>query len=199
MIDSEALAVTLLVTDVLDKLDIPYVIGGSVASIVHGMMRTTMDVDIVANIDLQHVSTFVASLQDEFYFDEDTIRRAIRRRSSFNLIHFETMFKVDIFLPKERAFDKQQLARRVAEPVGAETEQQVWVLSAEDVILAKLDWFRLGGEVSERQWRDVLGIVKTQQNDLDRAYLRRWARSLQVLDLLERALAALEDENDSAL
>jgi hypothetical protein len=199
MIDSEALAVTLLVTDVLDKLDIPYVIGGSVASIVHGMMRTTMDVDIVANIDLQHVPTFVASLQDEFYFDEDTIRRAIRRRSSFNLIHFETMFKVDIFLPKERAFDKQQLARRVAEPVGAETEQQVWVLSAEDVILAKLDWFRLGGEVSERQWRDVLGIVKTQQNDLDRAYLRRWARSLQVLDLLERALAALEDENDSAL
>ena len=99
------------------------------------------------------------------------------------------MFKIDIFLPQERGFERQQLARRIAERVGSESDEHVWILSAEDVILAKLEWFRLGGESSERQWRDVLGVIKAQTPALDTDYLREWAGRLQVSDLLERAMA----------
>ncbi|MCI0580171.1 MAG: hypothetical protein L0332_17975 [Chloroflexi bacterium] len=195
MVDSEALKVTLLVTNALDDLNISYVIGGSMASIIHGMVRTTMDVDIIADLRPEHVPPFVAALQKQFYVDGQTIHGAIQSRGSFNLIHLETAFKVDIFLPKARPFDRQQLARRLAEQVGAETEKHIWVLSAEDVILAKLEWFRLGGEVSERQWRDILGVLKTQQARLDITYLRQWAQALQVTDLLERALEELGDNS----
>lgn len=191
MIDSEALQVTLLVTNLLDELGMPYVIGGSMASIIHGMLRTTMDVDIVVDMQPEQVSSFVFGLQDAFYADEQMIEQAIQRRSSFNLIHLSTMFKVDIFIPKKRPFDQQQLSRRKAEQIGSDSDEQIWVLSAEDIVLAKLDWFRLGGEVSERQWRDILGVLKTQQEKLDIDYLKQWAQSLNVSDLMERALEEL--------
>ena len=191
MLDSEALQVTLLVTDVLDSLEIPYVIGGSVASIFHGMVRTTMDADILANIETKHVAPFVTAMQNQFYIDEQSLIQAIERRSSVNLIHLQTMFKVDIFVPKERPFDQQQLVRRISERFKADSDKTIWLLSAEDVILAKLDWFRPGGEVSERQWRDILGILKTQQDTVDIAYLQKWSKELQVQDLLERALVEL--------
>lgn len=191
MLDSEALQVTLLVTDVLERLEVPYVIGGSVASIFHGMIRTTMDADIVANLEARHVTSFVSAMQEQFYIDEQALLQAIERRSSVNLIHLETMFKVDIFIPKKRPFDQQQLIRRLPEKFQAHSDKTIWILSAEDIILAKLDWFRLGGEVSERQWRDILGVLKTQQDMLDIAYIQKWAEALQVQDLLERALAEL--------
>lgn len=191
MADSEALQVTLQVTSVFDDLEISYVIGGSMASIIHGMLRTTMDVDIVADLLPEQVAPFVAQLKDTFYIDEAVVHQAIQRRSSFNLIHLTTMFKVDIFLPKDRAFDRQQIARRIAEPIGPDEDAQIWVLTPEDVVLAKLDWFRLGGEVSERQWRDILGVLKTQQTTIDLTYLKHWAQNLGVADLMERALAEL--------
>jgi len=193
LVEPEAFQVTLLVTSLLDELGVPYVIGGSMASIIHGMLRTTMDVDIVADMQPDQVSSFVSGLQDAFYADEQTIRQAIQRRSSFNLIHLSTMFKVDIFIPKGRPFDQQQLGRRIAEQIRPDSDEQIWVLSAEDVILAKLDWFRLGGEVSERQWRDILGVLKTQQSALDVGYLKQWAQELGVADLMERALEELAD------
>lgn len=194
MLDAEAFSATLRVTNVLDNLRVPYVIGGSVASTAHGLIRTTMDVDVVADLKPQHVSAFISALSGQFYVDEPTARRAIARRGSFNLIHLETMVKVDLFLPGDRAFDRQQLARRIAERVAPDSDETLWILTAEDVILAKLDWFRAGGEASERQWRDVLGVVKTQGGELDTAYLRRWAGELSVSDLLERALEEADDE-----
>ena len=135
----------------------------------------------------------MAGLQGAFYVDEQMIQQAIQRRSSFNLIHLTTMFKVDIFIPKGRPFDQQQLDRRISEQMGSDSGEQVWVLSAEDVVLAKLEWFRLGGEVSERQWRDILGVLKTQQTALDVVYLRQWAASLGVSDLNERTLEELTE------
>lgn len=192
MLDAEAFAATLLVTNLLEALGVPYVVGGSVASTVHGLIRTTMDVDLVAALERQHVSPFVSALQAKFYVDEAAVRQAIQRRSSFNLIHLETMVKVDVFLPKDRPFDRQQLANRIAERVTVDSGDTIWILTAEDVILAKLDWFRQGGEASERQWRDVLGVIKTQGERLDREYLRRWAGQLNVADLLERALQELD-------
>lgn len=171
--DTEMLTVPRLVTDVLEKLGVPYVIGGSFAGMIHGMLRATMDVDIVADLRPEHVAPFVSALGAVFYVDEQAIRQAIRQRGSFNLIHLATLFKVDIFIPQERAYDRRQLERRVAQAVSADEHERFWVLTAEDVVLTKLDWFRRGGEVSERQWRDVLGVIKTQGRALDIPYMKK--------------------------
>lgn len=96
------------------------------------------------------------------------------------------------FLPKDRPFDRQQLERRVAERVIPDSGETLWILTAEDVILAKLDWFRQGGEVSQRQWRDVLGVIKTQEGRLDREYLLQGAEQLDVSNLLLRALREVD-------
>lgn len=183
----EPVFVTLLVVDVLEKLNVPYLIGGSFASMAYGRIRTTQDVDIVADLPLNQVTTFVQALQNGFYVDEEMIRHAIQRRASFNLIHLETMFKVDIFIPQARPFDSQQLNRRVERLMDKETARKAYFASAEDTILAKLEWYRLGGEVSEQQWRDVQSILTLRGEQLDFDYLTTWARSLQVASLLEKA------------
>lgn len=186
---SEPVAVTLQVTEAIERLGVPYVIGGSMASTAHGRIRTTLDVDIVADLQPAHVDALVQALGEAFYVDANAARNAIQRRSSFNLIHLETMFKVDIFIPKDRPFDRQQLARREKQVIGTDPDQMAYVASAEDIILAKLEWYRLGGEVSERQWRDIQGILEVSGNRLDQAYLRHWAAMLNISDLLEQALA----------
>jgi hypothetical protein len=193
---SEAVAVTLQVTQIFDKLAVPYVIGGSMASAAHGRIRATMDVDIVAKIEEQHVAPLVALLGNGFYADSEAMRQAIARRGSFNLIHLETMFKVDIFVAGERPFDQQQLARRQPQTL-IPPDQIAYVASPEDVILAKLDWYRQGGEQSERQWRDVQGIFETQNERLDGAYLQQWAAHLNVADLLTRALSEAQQPRDN--
>lgn len=186
---SEPIAVTLQVTGVLEELGVAYVIGGSMASTAYGRVRSTMDVDIVADLQPLDVDGLVQALESDFYVDAESAHDAIGRRASFNLIHLETMFKVDVFIPKDRPFDRQQLVRGEKQTIGEEAEQAAYVASAEDVILAKLEWYRLGGEVSERQWRDVLGILEVSGERLDGGYLRRWAAALGVGALLERALS----------
>ncbi len=116
------------------------------------------------------------------------MRDAIERQSSFNLIHYETAFKVDIFVRKSRAFDQMQLDRRRLSVIASDPEESVYITSPEDTILAKLEWYRMGGEVSDRQWRDILGVLKTRAGELDLEYLRKWAAELHVSDLLERVL-----------
>ena len=185
---NEPIEVTLKVTDVFEKLDISYLIAGSLASTLYGMVRTTQDSDIVAELRLEHLQQFVSSLQDEFYIDQEMIAESIQRNSSFNIIHRETMFKVDVFIPRPRPFLQAQLDRAQRQTFSFETEMSAKFASPEDTILAKLEWYRMGGEVSDRQWRDILGILKTRTGDLDGEYLRKWAAELHVSDLLERAL-----------
>jgi hypothetical protein len=180
---------TLLVTKTLERLGIPYAVGGSLASSVHGVMRSTLDVDIVADMRLEHIQPLVAALSKDFYADDEMMRDAIEHQSGFNLIHYETAFKVDIFIRKSRAFDQMQLERRRMSVITTDPEQSVYVTSPEDIILSKLEWYRMGGEVSERQWRDILGVLKTRAGALDIDYLRKWGIELKVSDLLERALA----------
>jgi hypothetical protein len=184
----EPIAATIQVTTVLEKLGIPYLVGGSLASTIHGLVRTTQDSDLVAELRPEHIEPFARALESEFYIDEEMIAGAIAHRSSFNIIHRLSMFKVDIFVPRMRPFVKEQLARARREVFSVDPHADAMVATAEDTLLAKLEWYRMGGEVSERQWRDVLGILQVQAGSLDINYLRRWAIELKVTDLLERAL-----------
>ena len=184
----EATRITLLVTQTLEQIGIAYAVGGSRASSLHGVRRSTLDVDIVADMRLEHIPPLVAALSKEFYADDEMMRDAIEHHSSFNLIHYETAFKVDIFIRKLRDFDTMQLERRRTSIIATDPERSVYVTSPEDTILAKLEWYRMGGEVSDRQWRDILGVLKTRAGELDLAYLRKWASELNVNDLLEHAL-----------
>jgi hypothetical protein len=181
---------TLLVTQTLERLGILYAVSGSLASSLHGVMRSTLDADIVADMCLEHIQPLVAALSKEFYADDEMMKDAIQHQSSFNLIHYETAFKVDIFICKARPFDQMQLDRRRTAVIATDPEQSIYVISPEDIILTKLEWYRLGGEGSDRQWRDVLGVLKTRAGDLDLDYLRKWSAELKVSDLLERALKA---------
>jgi len=185
---NEPVEVTLKVTGVLEKLGVPYLIGGSLASALYGMVRTTQDADIVADMRLEHLQPFVSALQDEFYLDDEMMADSIRRNTSFNIIHRESMFKVDVFIPRPRPFLQSQLARAQKQTFTFETEVSAKFASPEDAILSKLEWYRMGGETSETQWRDILGVMKTRAGELDLDYLRKWAKELQVNDLLERAL-----------
>jgi len=116
------------------------------------------------------------------------VREAIRDRRGFNLIHLASMFKIDVFLPKRRAFERSQMARRSIELLSDDTERTAFVATPEDTILAKLEWYHQGGEISDRQWNDLLGVLKVQGTAIDQQYLHTWAANLGVSDLLLRAL-----------
>ena len=180
------IAVALQVVRALDALGVVSTIGGSIASSIAGEPRSTIDIDIVAALDNSHIDRLVTALSPAFYIDRESLARAVRERRSTNLIHDETQFKVDLFVAGGTPLDFEQLARRQAVDLGDAT---IYVHPPEDILLQKLRWFRLGGETSERQWRDILGIIRVQGSRLDRPYLTLNAPTLGVADLLSRALA----------
>ena len=172
----------------LVSLHVPYQIGGSVASSLWGLGRSTQDADIVADLRLLHVDPLVAQLEDQYYIDAEMIRDAIRHRSSFNIIYLETMFKIDVFIRKPTAFEDATFQRARRQPIDDPPDLEVVFTSPEDIILHKLVWYQMGGGVSERQWLDAIGVLKMQGPTLDSAYLHNWATRLGVSDLLARAL-----------
>ncbi|MDO8835383.1 MAG: hypothetical protein Q7V01_07285 [Vicinamibacterales bacterium] len=181
-----------LVVAALDAAGVAYVLVGSLASSARGFPRATNDADLVADLRREHVDQLVAALQESFYIDTDAVVRAVSAHRSFNAIHHASGFKVDVFVPPPGGFGWQQLARRVAERLGATDMPPVFVATAEDMVIAKLDWFRATGGTSDRQWQDIVGIVAVQGPALDRNYLREWATRLGLADLLERAFRACE-------
>jgi len=182
-------AVLSLIASVLDQQRINYVLVGSLASSMHGMYRSTADIDIVADVRSEQVIPLLTVLQKYFYVDEKAVREAINLKQSFNAIHFDSVFKVDIFIPKSDEFSKKQIERRELKQLSPDLEQMIYVATAEDTILAKLRWYDSGGRVSNAQWRDVVGILGASSKKLDLEYLREWAANLGISDLLEKAIS----------
>ena len=178
----------LLVIDALESLGVRYQVGGSFASSIHGTPRQTRDIDLVVDLPLNRIPAFVLRLSDTFYVEEESVRLAVRRRGSFNLIHLESGFKVDCFQRGSSDFDASELDRSIPIILAGEN-RSVLTKSPEDTLLRKLLWYREGGEVSTTQWQDIRGVVQTQGGSLDCSYLDRWAAELGIRELLQKALA----------
>lgn len=190
MSPADILAAVIPVVEALERLGARYHVGGSVASSALGVARATLDVDLVADLSPGRIGPFVAALEADYYVDEGAVREAVRRRTSFNLIHLATMVKIDVFALKTRPYDLEAFSRMRAGTLGEGPDaRELFLASAEDTILNKLEWYEAGGRVADRQWRDVLGVIKVQAAALDRDYLARWAGEIGVRELLERAFA----------
>jgi len=177
------------VVEAFDNLNVGYYIGGSLASSAHGLPRATLDVDLVADLKNSHVQPLVKHLEDAYYIDSEMIYEAVRKKSSFNIINLETMLKLDIFVLKNQPYDQiafQRAQKRALDP--NQGSSQFSFAAPEDIVLHKLFWFRMGGEISERQWSDVGGVLKVQAEVLDFSYMKQWAEKLKILDLLTKSL-----------
>lgn len=184
---SEYEAAVAPVAAALESIGVDDYLAGSVVSSIFGVFRTTADVDVVAALRSGHAKPFVQFLANDFYADEDMVIEAIKRNSMFNVIHLATMMKVDVYIANT-AFDRSAISRRQRDSIVVDNPTREFAIaSAEDVVLHKLRWFRDGGGVSDRQWSDILGVLRVQQN-LDMEFMRRWAVDLDVAELLERAL-----------
>jgi hypothetical protein len=171
----------------LDECGIPYMITGSFASNIHGLPRATQDADVVIEVEQGTLERFLESLGPAFYRSMEAAMDALAREQMFNVVHLETGFKVDLIVRKSRPFSKMEFSRRQA---AFYLGQNRWFATAEDTILAKLEWSKMAD--SERQFSDALNIAKLQKENLDRAYLEKWAKELDILDVLEKLFREIE-------
>jgi len=185
----DPIAVAVAFTSLLERLGIRYVVVGSLASSVHGEPRSTNDIDVLADLAASDVAGFVEAVGSEYYVSETAVREAVRSGTSFNVIHLGTAVKVDVFVAGEDPFDRERIRSGLRLEVSREQTASMVLDTAEHSILRKLEWYRRGGEVSERQWRDVVAMLRIQGPALDRSRLDAWAERLGVVELLKRARA----------
>lgn len=184
---NEALSLLARLQRAFDQARIPWCLGGSWATTVHGQPRQTLDIDLIVEMQEQHIGLLLAALPSDLYVSRDAVREAVSAHRSFNIIDPATAMKADCFVRGTTPFDLEEFARRQPRMVSAESGMTVPVKTPEDSVLRKLLWHRNGGGVSENQWRDVLGVLAVNATTLDDAYLDRWAAELGIDDLLARA------------
>lgn len=178
----------------LKHLNIPYVLVGSFASSMHGMYRSTADIDILADIKADQVHPLFEVLKEAFYVDEHVMRDAVAQRRSFNAIHFDSVFKVHVFILEDDEFARSQLDRRQLRKISPDSEEAVFVATAEDTSLAKLRCYQAGDETSTTQWHDVVGILGTSRDNLNLDYLNDWSEKLRLTELFQKALDEVREE-----
>lgn len=188
MVLAEPLQIAIQIAEVLQDLNIQYMVGGSLASSLYGIPRTTQDIDIVADIKMEQVPIVTNLLKNDFFIDKDLFRKSLSMKSSFNMIHLKSMFKVDIFFMKNEEAAVEEMSRRKRFDVSEEKTHNIFLSSAEDIVVHKLYWYQLGEMVSDRQWNDALGVLKVQGENLDYDYLKKAADRMNVSDLLSKAL-----------
>lgn len=176
----------LRMAETFDALGISYVLGGSVASSLVGEPRSTADLDVAVRIRGDDVDALVSAVAEDFYVSAEHVRDAVAGHGSFNLIAWHSADKVDVFVLDDGLLDRRQIERRQPVDLGGGS---VWVTSVEDQVLRKLSWFRMTGETSDRQWRDVVGILQVQAGRIDDDDLTRTAHALGLDELLTRARA----------
>lgn len=185
---SDPLIVVAAIARVFDEIGIRYMVTGSLASSVYGIPRATQDVDLVAEMAPAEAEAVAIALGAEFYMDAVMMREAVRDHGSFNMLHLATLFKADVFIMQDDVWSREAMARARVEEIevpGGRVELRI--ASAEDTLLHKLVWYKLGHEASDRQWGDILGILKIQAAALDREYIEKWAPALDVQELFLRA------------
>ena len=177
--------------EVLDRMEIRYEVGGSVASSAHGIPRSTLALDLVVDLAADQIEEFAAALQPEFYADATLIRESFLQGRAANLIHMGTGWKFDLFPLRGDEYSRVEFSRRVWREVSPDGIGRVEcaVASPEDTVLRKLQWYRAGNETSERQWNDLRGVLRACGSSLDLVYMRRWAGETGIADLLEKLLA----------
>lgn len=172
----------------LERASIRFAIGGSWASTAFGEPRFTNDVDILAEFTDEGLAEFINNLPVSFYVDAEEARTAVRLGRSFNVIHTPTALKFDFFPAAAFPLGPEELDRVIYLSDTSLSKAAVPFVTPEDILLAKLYWFRLGGEVSEVQWRDIKGLVRACGSRLDRSYLQQAAVKVAVCDLLDMAM-----------
>lgn len=160
------------------------------ASSAQGLPRASADVDFVADLMPHHVRSWIAALGLDFEVDEEMLEEAIEHRRSLNIFDLRSALKIDIFVAGFESWEREQLKRARSGRLTRNDEAEVALPTPEDTVLAKLAWYRKGQEVSDRQWADILGVLQVQVGRLDLDYMRKWAKSMGVADLLERALTS---------
>lgn len=190
---SDPILLAIRVAEIFEAIGVPYLVGGSLASSVVGEPRSTLDIDMVVEISESQIDRLIVAFQEEFLVEPASLQRAVRDESSTNLIHLDSATKVDLFVIGKSSLEQTQMSRRRKVLVAKDPDRFLYFYTPEDILLQKLRWYRLGEESSDRQWRDVIGIIRVQAGALDADYLCRAAREFGVSDLLERALAETHD------
>jgi hypothetical protein len=187
----DAIAVAMRVAEAIEAAKGSYFVGGSLASSLQGEPRATNDIDIVLEVPLGRIGEFVAALGEDFEVDVEMLRDALLHGRSCNIFYLPVVMKVDLFAVGPAPYDEVEFARRRPVPVRSTGETLV-IKSPEDTVLRKLLWYREGGAVSDRQWRDVIEVLRVSGGGMDPAYLIQWSQRLGIADLLERARAQAE-------
>jgi hypothetical protein len=187
MLGDDALSLIGRVVRILDRLEIPYLIGGSIASTLFGEPRGTRDVDLVIELGPARIEPLARALEGTFYVSREAMKEAVADRRSFNAIELDSGMKADLFVRGDSEFDRSEFSRRRLEAIVPGELTRLWIKSPEDSILRKLLWHRDGLGASSQQWRDVLGILATRGDRLDDAYLNLWAAKLDLVDSLAKA------------
>jgi hypothetical protein len=175
--------------EALERMNVPYLVVGSFASIAYGESRFTQDIDIIAAFQLKHVDKLLTAFPfDDFYLSEAAIRDAIRRSSQFNVIHPSSGNKIDFILPRADEWATVRMARR--RPVRLLPDRDVMTAAPEDVILGKLWYFSEGG--GDRHLRDIAGILRVTGDGVNRAEVERWASKLGYLEIWQQIVAKVD-------